>query len=440
MFIRKLLLPRRTFLRGAGTMLGLPLLEAMVPALTAMAKTSARPLPRLGFVYVPHGVIMDQWTPSTAGAGFAFTPILKPLEAFRDSLVVVSNLARPEANFETQHAGAAASWLAGVPPKRTEGPDFQVGTTIDQVVAKAIGQDTTFPSIEVATEDFTGLVGACSPGYSCAYVNTLNWQTPTTPLPMEINPRVVFERMFGKAGTRAQRLARMQKDRSILDFVSDDLADLNGDLGPRDRARLGEYLNDIREIERRIQRAEQQTTELTVPDAPVGVPDSFEEHVALMFDLLALAYQADLTRVFTFMVAREFSQRTYPQIGVPEPHHTISHHGNDPVKIAEHAKVNTYHAALFAKFLVRLQSIPDGDGSLLDHSMLVYGSGMSNGNGHTPYPLPHLVAGGGSGLVKGNRHLVASEHSPNANLMLSIAEKFGIELSSFGVSTGRLDL
>jgi hypothetical protein len=440
MFIRKRSLPRRTFLRGVGVAMGLPLLEAMVPALTAIAKTAAKPQSRLGFIYVPHGVIMEQWTPDTAGANFGFTPILRPLERFRDSLVVVSNLARPESNFETQHAGAAASWLAGVPPKRTEGPDFEVGTTIDQVVAKAIGQDTTFPSLEVATEDFTGLVGACSPGYSCAYVNTLNWQAPTTPLPMEINPRVVFERMFGKAGTKAQRLARMQKDRSILDFVSDDLADLKGDLGARDRVRLGEYLDDVREIERRIQRAEQQTTELTVPDAPVGVPDSFEEHVALMFDLLALAYQADLTRVFTFMVAREFSQRTYPQIGVPEPHHTISHHGNDATRIEEHAKVNAYHTTLFAKFLDRLKSVPDGDGSLLDHSMLVYGSGMSNGNGHTPYPLPHLVAGGGAGRIKGNRHLVAPAHSPNANLMLSIAEKFGIELESFGVSTARLDL
>jgi hypothetical protein len=440
MFIKKRALARRTFLRGVGVAMGLPLLEAMVPALTAIAKTAAKPQNRLGFIYVPHGVIMDQWTPETAGANFGFTPILRPLERFRDSLVVVSNLARPESNFETQHAGAAASWLAGVPPKRTEGPDFEVGTTIDQVVARAIGQDTTFPSLEVATEDFTGLVGACSPGYSCAYVNTLNWQAPTTPLPMEINPRVVFERMFGKAGTKAQRLARMQKDRSILDFVSDDLADLKGDLGARDRVRLAEYLDDIREIERRIQRAEQQTTELTVPDAPVGVPDSFEEHVALMFDLLALAYQADLTRVFTFMVAREFSQRTYPQIGVPEPHHTISHHGNDAARIEEHAKVNAYHTALFATFLDRLTSVPDGDGSLLDHSMLVYGSGMSNGNGHTPYPLPHLIAGGASGAIKGNRHLVAAEHSPNANLMLSIAGKFGIELESFGVSTGRLDL
>ena len=297
MFVHKRSLPRRTFLRGVGVALGLPFLDAMVPAFTATAKAAGAPLRRLGFVYVPHGVIMDQWTPAKEGAGFEFTPILKPLEPLRDSLVVVSNLARPEAGFETQHAGAAASWLAGTPPKRTEGPDFQVGVTIDQVVAKAIGQDTTFPSLELATEDFTGLIGACSPGYACAYVNSLNWQTPTTPLPMEINPRVVFERMFGRAGTKAQRLARMQKDRSILDFISDDLADLHTVLGPRDRARLSEYLDDVREIERRIERAEKQTGELTIPDAPIGVPDSFEDHVGLMFDLLALAWQADLTRV-----------------------------------------------------------------------------------------------------------------------------------------------
>jgi hypothetical protein len=440
MFISKLSLPRRRFLRGVGVTLGLPLLEAMVPALTAVARTAARPQPRLGFVYVPNGVIMEQWTPETTGAGFELTPILKPLESFRSSLVVVSNLARPEADADTNHAGASASFLAGVAPKRTEGPDFSVGTTIDQLVAKAIGQDTTFPSLEVATEDFTGLVGACAPGFSCAYVNTLNWQTPTTPLPMEINPRVVFERMFGRAGTTAERRARMRHDRSILDFVTDDLADLNVDLGPRDHARLSEYLDDVREIERRIQRAEQQTLELTVPDAPVGVPDSFEEHAALMFDLLTLAYQADLTRVFTFMLAREFSQRTYPQIGVTEPHHTVSHHGNNPERIADHAKVNTYHTGLFAKFLGRLQSTPDGDGSLLDHSIVVYGSGMSNGNGHTPYPLPTMVVGGGAGQIRGNRHVVAPEQSPNANLMLAVSDRFGLELDRFGVSTGRVEL
>ena len=440
MFITKVSLPRRTFLRGVGISLGLPLLDAMLPALTAVARTAARPQRRLGFVYVPNGVIMEQWTPSVPGTGFDLTPILKPLEPFRKSLVVVSNLARPEADADTNHAGASASFLAGVAPKRTEGPDFSVGTTIDQVVAKAIGQDTTFPSLEVATEDFTGLVGACAPGFSCAYVNTLNWQTPTTPLPMEINPRVVFERMFGRAGTTAERRARMRQDRSILDFVGDDLADLKADLGARDHARLAEYLDDVREIERRIQRAEQQTLELTVPDAPVGVPDSFEEHAGLMFDLLTLAYQADLTRVFTFMLAREFSQRTYPQIGVNEPHHTVSHHGNNPERIADHAKVNTYHTGLFAKFLERLQSVPDGDGSLLDHALIMYGSGMSNGNGHTPYPLPCMLVGGGAGQVKGNRHVVAPEQSPNANLMLAIADKFGLELERFGVSTGRVEL
>jgi hypothetical protein len=243
--------------------------------------------------------------------------------------------------------------------------------------------------------------------------------------------------MFGQAGSSAQRVQRMQKDLSILDFVRDDLADLRSILGSRDRTRLGEYLDDVREVERRIQRAELQTSELTVPNAPIGVPDSFEEHVGLMFDLLSLAYQADLTRVFTFMMAREFSQRTYPQVGVPEPHHTISHHGNNPALIEQHAKVNTYHASLLAKFIDRLKAVPDGDGTLFDHAMLVYGSGMSNGNGHTPYPLPHLIAGG---MLKGNRHIVAAEHSPNANMHLSIAGKFGVDLASFGVSSGAVDL
>jgi hypothetical protein len=440
MFIQKLALPRRTFLRGVGFTLGLPLLEAMVPALTATVKTAARPVRRLGFVYVPNGVIMDQWTPAAGGAHFELTPILQPLEPVRGSVVVVSNLARPEAQFDTNHAGASASFLAGVAPKRTEGPDFSVGTTIDQVVAGSIGRETTFPSLEVATEDFTGLVGACAPGFSCAYVNTLNWQTPTTPLPMEINPRVVFERMFGRPGTPDERRARMRADRSILDFVSDDLADLKVGLGTRDATRLAEYLDDVREIERRIQRAEKQTLELAVPDAPVGVPESFEEHAGLMFDLLTLAFQADLTRVFTFMLAREFSQRTYPQIGVFEPHHTVSHHGNNPARIADHAKVNTYHMGLFAKFLDRLRAAPDGEGSLLDHAMLVYGSGMSNGNGHTPYPLPCLVAGGGAGSLKGGRHVVAPEQSPNANLMLAVAHKFDVNIDRFGVSTAAVDL
>ena len=440
MFISKLSLPRRTFLRGVGAAVALPLLEAMVPALTATAKTAASPQRRLGCIYVPHGEIMDQWTPSAAGSAFELKPIMKPLEPFRDALVVVSNLARPEAGFDTNHAGAPASFLSGMPPKRTDGPNFRLGPSLDQIVAKQIGQETTFPSLEVATEDFSALVGSCAPGYSCAYANTLAWQGPTTPLPMEINPRVLFERMFGGGDTAAQRLARMREDRSILDFVSADLADLGNGIGPGDKARLGEYLEHIREVERRIQRAEQQSdTKLEIPTAPVGVPESYEDHVGVLFDLLALAYEADLTRVFTFMMARELSQRTYPNIGVTLPHHVISHHANNPDRVANHATVNTHHVTLFAKFLERLRATPDGDGTLLDHSMILYGSGMGNGNVHAADPLP-LVIVGGKGQIKGNRHVVAKEHSPNANLLLSVADRFGVEMNTFGVSTARVEI
>jgi len=439
MFITQKALSRRTFLRGTGTVLALPLLDAMVPAARALAQTVAAPRRRLGFVYIPHGVIMSQWTPATVGAGIEFTPILKPLEPFRDSMVVVSNLTRAEAN--SNHAVSSACWLTGVSPKRTDGPDFRVGTSIDQVVASRIGQDTTFPSLELATEDFSGLVGACDPGYSCAYMNTLNWQSPTTPLPMEINPRVVFDRMFGGGGTASDRLARMRTDRSLLDFVAADLEDLESGLGAGDRRRLDEYLSHVREIERRIQRAElRANAQPDVPAAPVGVPDSFDEHVSLMFELAALAFQADLTRVFTFMMAREVSQRTYPELGVTEPHHSISHHGNRPAAISGHALVNTYHVQLFARFLERLRTMPDGDGSLLDHSLLVYGSGMSDGNGHTGSPLPHVVVGGAAGRFKGNRHVAAAPGTPMANLLLSVGQAFGVNETSFGISTGTVDL
>jgi hypothetical protein len=432
-------LPRRTFLRGVGAGLALPFLDAMVPAFANAAQSAASVHRRLGFVYIPHGVIMGQWTPATAGSNFELTPILKPLEPFRDSLVVVSNLTRAEVN--SNHAVSSGCWLTGVPPKRTDGPDFRAGVSIDQVVAKQIGQDTTFPSLELATEDFSGLVGACDPGYSCAYMNTLNWQTPTTPLPMEINPRVVFERLFGGGGTADERLLRMRTDRSLLDFVADDLKQLGTGLGARDRARLDEYVGYVREVERRIQRAETQANARPdTPPAPVGVPEAYAEHVALMFDLLALAYQADLTRVFTFMMAREVSQRTYPEIGVTEPHHSISHHGNRPAAIEGHAKLNTYHVSMLAKFLERLQSTPDGDGSLLDHSVILYGSGMSDGNGHTGSPLPHVVVGKGAGRIKGNRHISAPEGTPMANLLLAISQKFGVEHDRFGVSRGAIDL
>jgi hypothetical protein len=439
MFEARRHLSRRTFLRGAGVTLGLPLLDAMVPALTALAQTAASPQRRVAFVYIPHGVIMDQWTPATTGSEFALTPLLQPLAPFHDRLVVVSNLAR--AATTDNHAVSAACWLTGVVPKRTDGPDFEVGTTVDQLIARQIGRDTTFASLELATEDFSGLLGACDPGYSCAYMNTLNWATPTTPLPMEVNPRVVFERLFGTGATSAQRQARRATDRSILDFVTGQVGDLARGLGAGDRRRLDEYLGHVREVERRIQLSEQRAeTEIAVPDAPVGVPEAYEEHVGLLFELMALAYEADLTRVATFMLAREVSSRTYPQVGVREPHHTISHHQNKPEAIAMHARVNAYHVELFARFVARLETTADGDGSLLDHTLLVYGSGMSDGNGHTGEPLPLALIGGAGGTLRGNRHLMAERGTPMANLLLAVADKAGASLDTFGVSTGRIGL
>ena len=434
MFVSKRSLSRRTFIRGAGAALALPLLDAMTPALHA----AEGPRRRLGFVYVPNGVIVDQFVPAKEGADFEISTILKPLESFKDKLVVVSNLVRAEAN--NNHAVSSGCWLTGVRPKRTDGPDFRIGTSIDQIVARQIGQDSTFPSIEVATEDFSGLLGACDPGYSCAYMNTLNWQTPTSPLPMEINPRVVFERLFGGGATAEERLARMSSDRSILDFVVGDLKDLGAGLGAHDRRRLNEYLDNVREVERRIQRAEAQAqSRPDVPPEPVGVPETFDEHVALMFDLLALAWQADLTRVFTFMVAREVSQRTYPALGLTEPHHAISHHGGRAEQMVKHTKLNVFHVTLFARFIERLHSTPDGDGSLLDHALIAYGPGMSDGNGHTGGPIPMALIGG-AGSVRGNRHIKTPQGTPMANVWLDVSQKFGVEHKTFGVSTGTIGL
>jgi hypothetical protein len=435
MFITKMSLPRRRFLKGVGVSVALPFLEAMVPALTATAKTAANPRLRLGAVYVPHGAIMDQWTPP-AGPGLTFTPILKPLEPLRDHVSVISNLFRAG---ENDHAVSVAAWLSSAVPKRTEAEDVRLGVTLDQIVAKAIGQETPFPSLELATEDFTGYVGGCSPGYSCAYMNTLAWASPTTPLPMEINPRVVFERLFGRAGTAAQRLARMEKNRSVLDSIREDARELQNGLGSADRARLNGYLDDIREIERRIQQTEAKNkTHMTELDAPLGVPDVYGDHARLMFDLATVAYQADLTRVFTFMMAREASFKTYPEVEITIPHHPLSHHGNNPTLVATHAKLNTYHMDLFAKFATKLAATPDGDGSLLDHSLILYGSGMSNGNAHSAGPLPLVAVGGGMG--KGDRHIQTAPKTPLGNMWVSVAEKFGVEVASIGGSNGKVDL
>jgi hypothetical protein len=438
MFITKLSLPRRTFLRGMGVTLALPLLESMVPAFTAMAKTAANPERRFGVVFVPLGERPGFWTPKAVGENFEFTPILKPLEVFRNRVTVVSELCDPLDG----HAPTVAAWLSGTIPKRTIAEDVHNGITIDQVIAKQIGQDTVYPSIELATEDFTGYVGGCDTQYACAYMNTLSWANEKTPLPMEINPRVTFERLFGRAGTSAQRLARMQTDKSILDSVREDVKDLQGGLGPKDRSRLSDYLENVREIEARIQKAEKQaTTTVAVPDAPIGVPESFEEHVALQFDLLALAYEANVTKVFTFMMSRDASQRVYANIGIAEPHHSMSHHGNNPEKLANLVKLNTYHVSLFAKFLKKLQDTPDGAGSLLDHSLIVYGSGMSESDTHSRLNVPIAIAGGGAGLLKGNRHIQTEKETPLANLMLDLANKFGCEIDKFGTqSTGRVEL
>jgi hypothetical protein len=436
MFISKMSLPRRTFLKGVGAAVALPALEAMVPAFAASAETA--PSMRFGAVYVPNGAIMEQWTPGTAGENFELSPILQPLEAFRNQLVVVTNLTRA-ATQGGDHAVSAAGWLTGAAAKRTEAEDILAGTTIDQVIARKIGQDNPFPSLELATEDFTGYIGACTTGFSCAYANTISWSSPTTPLPMEINPRTVFERLFGEPGSAAQRTARARRDRSILDFVAEQANALQKDLGAKDRTRMGQYLDNVREIERRIQKTEaHNSTQATPIDAPVGIPESYEEHMGLMYDLLAVAYEADLTRVFTFMAAREISARTYPQAGVPEQHHQVSHHGNDPDKIAKTAKINTYHSALFAKFLEKLRSTPDGGGSLLDHSLIVYGGGMGNPNQHAASPLPLVAVGGGAG--KGNRHLVDKPGTPVGNMWLSVANQFECPLDSFGLSNGRVDM
>jgi len=438
MQIRKMHLARRTFLQGLGTAVALPFLDAMVPSFTALAKTAATPQKRFGAVYIPHGAIMERYTPAKVGTGFDFTPILKPLQPFKDNVVVVSNLDRP--GIDDSHATASAAWLSGAIAKKTEGQDFHLGRTVDQVIAKQIGGDTPFPSLEVATENLDGYVGGCSPGYACAYMNTISWSSETTPVPMEINPRVVFERLFGRPGTHEQRVARARQDASILDSVTEDLGDLERGLGPRDKARLDEYLDNIREIEQRIQKTEaRNNADASIAlDAPIGVPESYQEHVGLMFDLMAVAWQADLTRVATFMMAREASMKTYPEIGITEPHHTISHHREKPdVKIA-HATLNAYHMSLFAKFIGKLKATPDGDGTLLDHSLVFYGSGMSNANVHGPYPLPLVVAGGWQG--KGYRHIVTKEHTPLGNLWVGVGDMFGLPEHMYGESTGRVTL
>ncbi len=438
MFITKRHLSRRTFLQSAGATLALPFLESMVPALTARAASNSGS--RLAFVYVPHGAIMDRWTPKTEGKDFEFTPILKPLEPMRSFINVITGLGHKAADTTAVHSLSPTTWLSGVRPKATQGPDAYAGVTADQIAAEKIGQDTMLPSMELATEDHSGLIGECDRDYGCIYMNTLSWRTPTTPLPMEINPRKVFERMFGQGSNASERLAQRNQQRSILDAFVRQAADLQKKVGARDRSTISDYLDSVREIERRIDRTNTQQSDpnVAVPPSPAGIPYSYEEHVKLMYDLLVLSFQANVSRVATFMIAREISNRTYPQVGVSDGHHAISHHQNRPEKMDKNVKIQTYHISLFAQFLQKMAATRDGDGSLLDQSVILYGSNMSNSNAHNHFPLPNLVVGGASGRLKGNRHLRYPDHTPMTNLLLSVLGKAGVELETLGDSTGKM--
>jgi hypothetical protein len=438
MFITKRALGRRTILRGLGTTLALPFLESMVPGLAFGQSAAATPL-RFGGVYVPNGMPIKEWMPTAAGE-LEITPVLTPLAPFRNQTTVYGNLTRAGGRTATDHAVSSAGWLSGVVAKQTEAEDISLGVTIDQVLARHLGQDTPFPSLEFATEDFAGYIGGCVPGYSCTYMNTISWAGETSPLPMEINPRAAFERMFGRAGDPAARLTRMRENRSILDSIGAEARALQQRVTPADRERLGAYLDNVREIERRIQRTETRNAADVSITAPVGIPESFEEHAALMFELLAVAYEADLTRVFTFMMAREASGRTFPSLGISEAHHDVSHHGGAAAKMLLHAKINTHFTGLFATFIERLRNTRDGDGTLLDHSLIVYGTGMSDGQAHNDYPLPIAVIGGGGGRVRGNRFVVAAERTPLANLWLGVSGVFGTPLETFGESTARMEV
>jgi hypothetical protein len=449
MFVSKIALPRRTFLRGIGAALALPLLDAMVPAMTAQAQKAARPIRRLGFVYLPNGVArnfsgINYWTPLGEGAAFEFSPILAPLAPFRDRLVVVSGLAQHQADaFDDgangDHTRGTSSWLTGVHPKRTEGADLRNGISADQIAAAEIGKDTGLPSLELSI-DLNFLGGQCENSYACAYMNTLSWRTATTPLPTENNPRIVFERLFGDGGSPEQRLARARENRSILDSVMADLDRLQKSLGAGDRTRVTDYVDAVREVERRIQGVEQRSiSDLPDLNQPAGIPDRFDAHVKLMYELQWLAYRADITRVVTFMLGRELNFRTYPEIGITEGHHGLSHHQDNPNQLAKYAKLNTYQTELFGWFLDKLKSTPEGDGTLLDHSLFLYGAALSNPNLHAHYDLPLVLVGGAAGQLRGGRHLVYKHETPMTNLLLSMLDKAGVRTERLGDSTGRLE-
>ena len=439
-FITKKHLSRRTFLRGAGVTVALPFLESMVPAQTPLRNTAAIPKTRLGCFYVPHGATMYKWTPETEGKDFQFSETLAPLEKYRNQVSVISNLchkAATGADAGAEHARSAAIFLTGGSPQKNA---VKVGESVDQIAARAIGQDTPLPSIELAIEDVSL---SCGAGYGCAYFNTVSWRTATVPLPMENSPQVVFEKLFGDGGSAEQRLSRKREDRSILDSIVEQTLGLKNGLPAGDRARLDGYLEDIREIERRIKTVLDREAKTggtrEVPEAPVGTPEAFEDHIKLMFDLLALAYQSETTRVATLMYAKDLSPASFPASGNRGGFHGASHHANNKANMDSFSLINKYHVQMLAYFIEKLSKTADGDGNLLDHSMILYGSSMSNGNQHDHDPLPIVLVGNGSGLT-GNRHIVTPAHTPMSNLLLAMLDRLGVRRDSFGDSTGKLEL
>ena len=438
-FITKKSLPRRTFLKGAGASFALPLLDAMIPAATASVNTPAVGLRRLGYVFMPMGCDETRWTPESENTLDKLSPILDSLKPVKDKMTVFTNMELRPA-YPGSHATSNSSFLSAVKAKVTESSDYYLGTTADQVAAQTIGQETKLASLELAM-DLLQTVGQCDNGYACVYQNNLSWSSPTTPLPAEAHPRLVFENLFGEGGTPKERRAALRERASLLDSIADDMKRLKRELGAGDQARVSEYLDAIREVERRIQKAVAYSKVNPLPDLdrPMGVPASYADHARLMFDLQLLAFQGDITRVTTFQIARETSNRTYPEIGVPDPHHPLSHHGDDPNKIARMAKINAFHVSLFAEYLEKLQNTPEGNGSLLDNVLLLYGSGIGNPNVHNHTNLPIIVAGGAAGGMKGNRHLRYDKPTPLANLHLTLLDKVGVRLDKFGDSNGKID-
>jgi hypothetical protein len=437
MFISRKHISRRTVLRGMGVAVSLPLLDAMVPAATALSKTAAAPAMRLGFFYFPHGAIMEKWTPTTAGQNFELSPILQPFAPLRKQLTVVSNLGNKPGESRAVHALVPATWLSCVHPQ--EGLEPHMAATVDQIAAQHIGQDTPYPSLEVATAQGHGVGSACERGYGCSYSGTLSFRTPSTPLPVESNPRQLYLRLFGQGDTPEERRFLARQTTSILDMISSETASLNSSLGPQDRATLSDYLESVREIERRVQNTEKgDVSKLKLPEVPGATSESFDEHLNLMFDLIALAYQGNLTRIQSFMIAPEVSEQTYNHIGVPDAFHALSHHANDEAKKARLVKIQRYHTEVFAKFATKLAAMPDGDGSMLDHSMLLYGSNMSNSNLHNQYPLPIALLGGACGKVKGGQHINFGQRTPLANVMLTVLQRAGVPTEKFGDSTGSI--